>query len=237
MNQLKFLAVILARGKSEGLPNKNILDLCGKPVIVYSIEAAIQSKYVDRVIVTTDSQEIADISRDFGAEVPFLRPNYLAQDTTHSPEVIIHAVEYLKEKEGYFPDYTITLQPTSPLRKASHIDEGIKIINKTDSECVVSIKEADYPPYWLLKKVGQEYVSFINDGTDYRRLERQELPKAYRTNGAVYITKTDILCKTKQIILEKMRGFVMEDKYSFDIDDIYDFKMIEFIMKEGLKSN
>jgi CMP-N,N'-diacetyllegionaminic acid synthase len=226
----KFLGVILARGGSKGLPGKNIRLLNGKPLIAYTIEAAIDCKEIDRVIVTTDSKEIADISRKYGAEVPFMRPANLAKDTTHTPPVIIHAVKEL-EKEGYDPDYVITLQPTSPLRKVEHLSSGIKTILKTGSESLMSVKEADFPPFWLVEYRKGRLHPFVKSKTDYFCLERQQLPKVYQPNGAVYITKKDVLLIKRILITKDCSAIIMDHESSLDVDTKLDFEFIESVMK------
>ncbi|MFH0832261.1 MAG: acylneuraminate cytidylyltransferase family protein [Candidatus Aenigmatarchaeota archaeon] len=226
----KFLGVILARGGSKGLPGKNIRPLNGKPLIAYSIEGALKCKELDRVIVTTDSREIAEVSKSYGAEVPFMRPSHLAKDTTHTPPVIIHAVKQL-EKNGYYPDYVVTLQPTSPLRKAEHISLGIKTILKTKSESLMSVKEAEFPPFWLVEYKNKRLYPFVKSKTDYFCLERQQLPKVYQPNGAVYITKTSALLKRRVLITKDCSAIIMDHTSSLDIDTALDFEFIESVLK------
>jgi len=230
INGKAVIAVIPARGGSKGLPNKNILDLEGKPIIAYTIEAALKSRYVDRVIVSTDSPEIAGVARQFGAEVPFMRPAELATDTAHTPPVIEHAVSFL-EAEGFSPDFVLTLQPTSPLRKAGHIDQCVELMAK-GYHSAVTVKPSEYPPYWMVTMEGNKAVPFVNDGTDYTLLERQELRKTYQINGAVYVTKRNIL-KQKGVIIDFKNCGVceMEHKESLDIDTAEDWERIRLVLK------
>lgn len=224
------IAVIPARGGSKGLPGKNIVDLCGKPLIAYTIEAALKSRYIDRVIVSTDSKKIAKISEALGAEVPFLRPAYLAGDTTHTPPVIEHAVRFI-EKQGCRVDLVVTLQPTSPLRKSEQIDKAVELMHRSHSDSVISVKAADYPPYWVVKIKRNKAIPFVDDGIDYFRKERQQLPKTYQINGAIYVTRRNALLKKKVIVPNNCGVIVMDEKTSLDVDTDADLERIRKIIK------
>ncbi|MBC8555357.1 MAG: acylneuraminate cytidylyltransferase family protein, partial [Candidatus Brocadiales bacterium] len=145
INNKRILAIIPARGGSKRLPRKNILDLAGKPPIAWSIEAALGSKYIDRVIVSTDDEEIAGISRKYGADVPFMRPNKLATDESSSVDVVLHVINTLKEK-GRESEYIMLLQPTSPLRTMENIDEAVELLQSSSSDAVISVCEAEHSP-------------------------------------------------------------------------------------------
>ncbi len=226
----KILAVITARGGSKGLPGKNIIDLAGKPLITYTIEAALKSKHIDKVMVTTDDKKIAEISKKFGAEIPFIRPKYLARATTHSPPVVEHAVKFLQKKGEYY-DLVLTLQPTSPLRKTKHIDEAINLINKSSFESVMSVKPVEFPPFWLVKIKNNRAVPIIDDGIDYFKKERQQLQKTYQPNGAVYVTRTNTLLN-KHVIISKNCGItIMNNESSLDIDTAEDLEEIRKVIK------
>lgn len=227
------VAVIPARAGSKGLLNKNVKRLLGKPLISYTIEAALRSKFIDRVIVSTDGKKIAKIARKYGAEVPFLRPAYLATDTVHTPPVIEHAVNYLEKNENYKVNIVVTLQPTSPLRKAEHIDLGIKKFLKEGTDSLVGVKEA-YPPWWLFKPKGDRIIPFIEfkKGVLAYNLERQQLPKVYQPNGALYVTKRGCLKKTNSLINPRSCAYLlMDEESSLDIDTPLDFKVIEQVLK------
>lgn len=230
IGKLTVIAVIPARGGSKGLPGKNIADLCGKPLISYTIDTALKSRYIDRVIVSTDSRKIAKISETFGAEAPFLRPAYLAGDTTHTPPVIEHAVRFI-EKHGFRADLVVTLQPTSPLRNFKQIDEAVELMYRSHFDSVVSVKAADYPPYWIMKIKKNKAVPFVDDGIDYFKKERQQLPKTYQINGAIYITRRDALLKKKVIISDNCGVIVMDGKTSLDVDTGADLERIRKIIK------
>lgn len=235
---MKIVAIIPARGGSKRVPNKNIKKLLSKPLIAYTIESALKSKKVDRVIVSTDDKEISEISKKYGAEVPFIRPLYLATDTAHTPPVIKHAVEFLEKNEGYKVDVLVTLQATSPLRTAKQIDEAIDKFLKENVDSLVSIKEADFPPFWLFKIEKNKLVPFIQKkGINYFLKESQELPKVYQPNGAIYITKKSLLLKKCELMGGKISGYLMDHKSSLDVDNLLDLKFIELVMKNEKNKN
>lgn len=157
------VAIIPARGGSKGIPRKNIKNLNGKPLIAYTIEEALKSKYVDRVIVSTEDLEIAEISKSFGAEVPFFRPKELAQDDTPGIEPIIHAINYLLNDENYNFDYVMCLQCTSPLRNSKQIDEAILEMYNKDADSAVSVCESEVNPYWMKVIKNGKMVDYLND--------------------------------------------------------------------------
>lgn len=231
----KILAIIPARGGSKGVPRKNIKVLNGKPLIAYTIEAAKKSKYIDRVVVSTEDDEIAKISEKLGAEVPYLRPNELAKDDSSTVDCIIHMVNWLKKNQGYVTDYVCVLQCTSPLRGYKDIDGTICKLLETNMDGAVSICEAEINPYWTNIFDGNSIKYFIKEGKNIKR--RQDLPLVYRINGAVYIIKTSELIANKTLEPESMTAFVMKNDDSIDIDTINDFIMAELIIKskEGIK--
>lgn len=232
-NEKSFLGIIPARGGSKGLPGKNIRTLNGKPLIAYTIEEAKKSKYIDRIIISTEDSEIARIGKDYGAELPFERPDYLAQDTSTTNEVILHALNYLKEKENYVPYYICLLQCTSPLRSASDIDGTIEKLIETGRDASVSVSEAGVNPYWTNVFNGDKLEYFLEEGK--KILKRQDLPKIFQINGSVYVVKTSIFLKEKTLEPENITGFVMNTENSIDIDSIIDFKLAELIQVEREK--
>ena len=224
----RIVAIIPARGGSKGIKRKNIRILNGKPLISYTIEQALKSKYIDRVIVSTEDLEIAEISKSFGAEVPFLRPQELAQDDTLGIEPIIHAVNYLNGEEKYFFEYVMCLQCTCPLRKAKDIDNSIEEINKKNADALVSVCESEVNPYWMKTIQDGKLVDFIKTNVDYIR--RQDLPKVYRLNGAMYLAKTKVILNRKTWYTDNTLPYIMDRISSADIDDEMDFKYVEFLM-------
>lgn len=229
------VAIIPARGGSKGIPRKNIRDLNGKPLISYTIEEALKSKYIDRVIVSTEDLEIAKISKSFGAEVPFLRPKELAQDDTPGIEPIIHAINYLLNDEKYNFDYVMCLQCTSPLRNSNQIDEAIDEIYKKDADSAVSVCESEVNPYWMKVIKDGKMIDYISDNKFYAR--RQDLPTVYRLNGAIYIAKVGIILKNKNWYTDNTVPIIMDKISSVDIDDEIDFKFAEFLLKRGVDNN
>ncbi|OOM77935.1 N-acylneuraminate cytidylyltransferase [Clostridium puniceum] len=230
INNNNILAIIPARGGSKGVPRKNVKDLNGKPLIAYTIQEAKKSKYIDRIMVSTEDQEIAEISDEFGAEVPYLRPKELAQDDSKAVDCVIHLLNQLKSNENYIPDYVCLLQCTSPLRTADDIDGTIcKSIN-AGMDGAVSICEAEVNPYWTNVFDGDKLKYFLEEGKKISR--RQDLPKVYRLNGAVYVIKTDVFLSNKTFETENITGYVMNNESSIDIDTEIDFQFAELIMKE-----
>lgn len=225
------LAVIPARGGSKGVPRKNIKKLNGKPLISYTIEEALKSKYIDRVVVTTEDMEIAEISRKYGAEVPFIRPAELAEDDTPGIDPIIHCIKWLRDNEGYSPDYVGLFQCTSPLRTYEQIDQAIRDLYAAKGDSIVSVCESEVSPYWMKKIQSGKLRNFLSPDDEYYR--RQDLPVIYRLNGAIYIAKTDRLMEFGNWYTDDTLPFIMDRYTSIDIDDDFDFKLVEFLMKEG----
>lgn len=230
LNNKKILAIIPARGGSKGIPRKNIKELNGKPLIAYTIEESLKSKYLDRVIVSTEDEEIAKVSKQFGAEVPYLRPVELAQDDTPTIDCVIDMLNWLKNNDDYVPEYVCLLQCTSPLRTSEDIDGTIEKMMSTGMDGAVSICEVEVNPYWTNVFNGNKLEYFLEDGRKINR--RQDLPKVYRLNGAVYIIKYDLLLQEKTFEIDNITGYVMNNNRSIDIDTIIDFKLTEVIVKE-----
>ena len=230
MKEKKILAVITARGGSKGIPQKNTRELLGKPLIAYSIQAALQSRTLNKIIVSTDNETIAHISKKYGAEVPFLRPKHLATDTATSLSVLQHAVSYLAEKEGCLADIIVCLQPTSPLRSAGDIDQAVTLCMNTGADSVVSLCKVEHHPYWMKKVVeGRVYPLMEVDDEEYPR--RQDLPPVYQLNGAIYVTRKKILMEEERVLGEHTLAHIMSQERSIDIDTPIDLKLAELIMK------
>ncbi|MBZ9687635.1 acylneuraminate cytidylyltransferase family protein [Clostridium estertheticum] len=227
----RFLAVIPARGGSKGIPNKNIMAICGKPLIAYTIEAGKKSKYIDEIIVSTDSDVIKVIAQQYGAVVPFLRPEELSSDSAKSIDVVIHAIDFYKNNNITF-DYVILLQPTSPLRTFEHLDKAIEKIIESSGTSLVSVCEAEENPI-LMRNIEndklKEVISF--EGTNLRR---QDLPTFYIFNGALYINSTDMLVDEKKFVNEDTIPYVMDKESSVDIDTMLDARLVELIIKESM---
>jgi CMP-N,N'-diacetyllegionaminic acid synthase len=230
----RVLAVITARGGSKAVPRKNVLPLGGKPLIAWTIEAAYQSKRLDRVILSTDDDEIAEIGRSFGCEVPFKRPAELATDTSHHPDVMIHAARFMADtlKDSY--DTIMCLQPTVPFRKPSHIDEAIGAFFEAKADSLISLKPQDYPPWWMfsLDDARIRPAFDYKPGVNVFNLERQEFPKVYRPNGAIYITWTESLYQHHRLVNPSdCAYYLMQEVDSVDIDTFGDFAAAEAMLK------
>lgn len=230
----KVLAIIPARGGSKGIPRKNIKLFNGKPLIQYSINAAKESKYIERIVVSTEDEEIKNVSIECGAEVPFLRPGEFSSDISPTIDAVIYTLEMLKKEEGYVPEYVCLLQCTSPLRTNKHIDEAIEKLFATNMDAIVSVCMAEVNPYWSNVFKGDKLDYFLEEGKTIIR--RQDLPDVYRMNGAIYIVKTKVLMEFKTFEPQNLTGYVMDNISSVDIDNPIDFKVAELLMKEGDKN-
>ncbi|MBC3797059.1 acylneuraminate cytidylyltransferase family protein [Acetobacterium tundrae] len=230
---MRFLAIIPARGGSKSIPKKNIKDLIDKPLIVWSIQAAKKSKYLDRIIVSTDDEEIKNVSLDYGAEVPFLRPQELAKDDTPSSEAIYYTMKKLIDDANEKFEYLILLQPTSPLRDEKHIDNAIEMLleKKEQFDSLVSVTELEHPVYWN-RVIGsrQELNSFLEYDKD-KLFRRQDFEKTFRLNGAIYLIEVGIFMKYKSFETDSTMAFFMDRISSTDIDTKDDFEIAEFYLR------
>jgi len=218
---LSILAIIPARSGSKGLPRKNIIECAGKPLIAWSIEAALKSKYISDVLVTTDSEEIAEVAKDHGAWVPFLRRSNLAQDDSSVTEVVIDVLEKIKKNHVY--DFVVLLQPTSPLRRGDHIDAAVEYYLKerrSDYETLASVYEVD-PKNLLIFGINDNNNLYSHYGVDLKNSRRQNLPKCYSPNGAIFISPADDFCG---FYSENTIPFIMGKNVSIDIDYKADLK-------------
>lgn len=222
----KILAIIPARGGSKGLPRKNIRQLNGKPLICYAIDEAMKSKFIDSILVTTDESEIAEISKKAGAEV-IIRPPALAQDESPVIDAIFHALDNIK---GEKPDFIVLLQPTSPLREASDIDGAIQLFLDGRCDSLMSVCLAEHSPYWYYNIKNGLMTPLFDER--FLEIRRQELPPAYRLNGAIYIISPETLRKHKSFYCNRTLPFVMTAKSSIDIDEEIDFQIAELLMRQ-----
>ena len=232
INGKTVLAIIPARGGSKGLPGKNIKPLAGKPLIAWTVEEAKKSKFIDRIIVSTDSQEIADVSLKYGAEVPFIRPVELSADNTPSSQVILHSLEWLSINEKIEYSIFILLQPTSPFRNNKHIDEAIeKFIGFPKAKSLVSICVASEHPAWI-KKINAENFLESYEVWEKSISRRQELVQLYIVNGAIYIMYSEDFKNRERFDLSECTYYLMDEMSSIDIDNDLDLKFAEFLIKE-----
>ena len=224
---MKFLVVIPARGGSKGVPRKNIKLLNGKPLIQYTIEAAREVFSDNQICVSTDNQEIKTLVENMGLTVPFLRPEHLASDTAGTYEVLLHAVEFYENK-GYYPDTLVLLQATSPFRTAQHLQEALALYDTT-CEMVVSVKETKSNPYYVLREENEQ--GWLVRSKEGNFIRRQDCPKVYELNGAIYIMNVEAL-KSKPIQdFLKVRKYEMHEMSSHDIDNPIDWVVAEAFKK------
>ncbi|MFM2056564.1 MAG: CMP-N-acetylneuraminic acid synthetase [Pseudomonadota bacterium] len=222
---MKVLALIPARGGSKGIPRKNIKPIAGKPLLVWTIEAALRSPAIDAVVVSTEDVEIAQLARQAGAQVPFMRPIELAQDATPGIDPVIHAISHLP---GY--DSILLLQPTSPLRETSDIDACLGFALAQSAMSVVSVCEASSHPAWCYHLASDNRLVRMLDGLDAAR--RQDLPTALTINGAMYFANVDWLCQRRRFVDTETLAYVMDQDKSVDIDTMLDWRIAEMLLKE-----
>jgi CMP-N,N'-diacetyllegionaminic acid synthase len=221
------LAIIPARGGSKGIPRKNICEVAGKPLIAWTIAAANQSRYLDRFILSSEDEEIIQVAQEWGCEVPFRRPFELALDNTPSMNLVIHALSQLPHY-----DYVVLLQPTSPLRTHIDIDACIEKCFRQNSNTCVSVTESSQSPYWMYT---------IGDADEMRSLfpssqaihQRQELPKVYMLNGAVYVAKCDWLLQNQTFIDLETLAYIMPPERSLDIDTKLDLVAAKILLNQS----
>lgn len=227
---MKILAVIPARGGSKEIPRKNIKKIGGKPLIAYTIEAALKSKYLDRIIVSTDDEEIAEIAKKCGAEVPFIRPKELAEDDVPLvPDVLRHSVEELKRNENFDVDIIVMLQPTSPLRKTKYIDLAIEKLINTKCDWVVTVLKVNHHPFRMRRMKGDKLELLFAAKKTWA--QRQDLPPVYYLTGALYATRKDVIMKKDVFQNKDWRGIAMEEEDGIDIDTLTDFLVVDAILK------
>lgn len=222
---VKLLGLIPARGGSKGIPRKNIKLMAGKPLIAWTIEAALKSSRLASIVVSTDDQEISDVARSHGAEVPFMRPSVLAQDDTPGVDPVLHALEALPEF-----DAVLLMQPTSPLRTVDDIEGCIQFAERTEAGCVVSVAQPTQHPYWMYRIDADQHLRpFV---AAEHVTSRQELPPIYIANGALYFARREWLQSRRTFIAADTFGYVMPAERSVDLDSPLDWKLVELLLKE-----
>lgn len=224
------LAIIPARAGSKGLRGKNTLPLGGKPLIAHTIEAARAAHSIQRIVVSTESEEIAHIAQQYGAEVPFLRPAELARDETPMLPVLQHVLSEITATEGHQPEIIVLLQATSPLRRAEDIDRAVTLLEQTQADSVISLCAAEHHPAWMKRIECGRVLPFLEDGPEVTR--RQDLPPIYRVNGAIYVTRAHVLLQGNAILGRDTRALVMDNESSVDIDTPLDMKLAALILQE-----
>lgn len=230
---MSVLALVPARGGSKGIPRKNITLLAGKPLLHWTIEAALACDRIERVLVSTDEPEIADVALACGADVPFLRPAVLASDEAPGIDPVLHAVRWLEEREGYRPEWVALLQPTSPLRSTDDIRGALALGEGRGAAAVVSVTEAAQHPWWM-KTMGEG--GRLRDWSEVpeRATRRQDLPPAYALNGAIYLVQRRALMAQESLAPEPCLGFEMPPERSLDVDTAWDLHLAHLILTERL---
>lgn len=232
INNLKVLALIPARGGSKGIKDKNIYDINGKPLIAYSIIAAQNSKYVDDVVITTDSEKIKEVAENFGANVPFLRPAELASDNSKTIDAVVHAINMLnniKNRGGY--DVLILLQPTCPLRTTEDIDNSLELFVSKRCVALVSVNKVKEHPI-LMRKINEDGMmdNLLNLPSTIRR---QDMPPIYKVNGSIYINLIKELSNDTSLN-DNPLAYITDDEHSVDIDDLDDIERVKNILNKNV---
>ncbi len=222
------LAIIAGRGGSKGLPRKNVLKLKGKPLIAWSIDCANQSRYIDRLVLSSDDEEINRIGQDYGCQVPFTRPAHLATDDARIHDAIGYTLENLDQSY----DIVVLLQATSPLRNANDIDGCLETLMRHDANSCVSVSQSPKSPYWAFT-LGQENELKRLIETSAKSPRRQELPETFTLNGAVYTAETAWFMEHRTFIDSSTRAYVMPKERSVDVDDKIDFLLCEAILNSA----
>ena len=233
MKNPEILVTICARGGSKGLQNKNTLHLLGKPLISYTINQAIEWGRAKHVVVSTDSESIADIAKQYGAEVPFIRPENLARDDSPKLPVLKHVVNYYIENKNFTPDLIVDLDPTSPLRSEEDIEKCVNTIIK-DSECesVITGFKANKNPYFNMVESDSNGYVRLSKPTAGSIARRQDAPIVYAMNASIYVWRTSSLLEQTSVISEKAKLIEMPEERSVDIDSLMDFKLVEVLLRE-----
>lgn len=226
---LKITAVIPARGGSKGIVRKNVAIIGGKPLIAWSIEEALKCKGIDKVIVNTDDAEIAEVSKAYGAEVPFIRPSELAQDDSPVIEALNYGIDFLAS-QGYSGTHTMQLNPTSPLRTVDHLNSAIELLVENQADSVVTVTEAHTHPYWCKKINSGKLEDFLPEGPDKYKV-RQSLPKVYALNGSIFLTSNDLLKKGTYYSSNTV-PLVMDSDYSIDIDTPWEMYLANLVLTD-----
>lgn len=231
---MKILGFIPARGGSKRIPKKNIKLLCGKPLIAYTIEAAKKSKYINRIVVSTDSEEIASVAKDYGAEIPFLRPKSISKADSTEMEFFAHALDWFSKNENYEPDLIVLLYPTAPFRKPESIDQAVETMLKhPEVDSLRSVRLCSEHPYkmWVIE---DGYLKPFVRGEDpnIHTLPYRLLPTVYIQNASIYITKPSTIRNKMSPIGNIIIPFIMDETESIDINTSLDFQFAEMVIKK-----
>lgn len=233
----EFVAIIFARGGSKGLPNKNILPFAGKPLISWSIEQAIRSNLFKRIIVSTDSEEIADVARAAGAEIPFMRPLEFAQDNSSEWSAWCHAIEFLFSDNGILPKGIVSLPATAPLRNIDDIKKCIHKFENTHSDIVLTYTEGKRNPYFNMVKINNNGYLEIAVANNKEIPRRQDAPLLYDLTTVAYVLKPNFILNNNFLFSGNVQGVFIPEERAIDIDTELDFKLAEFLMYDKISRN
>ena len=226
------LALIPARAGSKGIPGKNLALVAGKPLLAWTVEAARRSTHCTRLVVTTDSDEIAAVANRCGAETPFRRPQHLAADSTPGIAPVLHALTWLEVEENYRPECIVMLQPTSPLRTAEDVDAAVELATARAADAVVSVTPAEHHPFWM-KRLSEDGRMSDFMSSDVPVVRRQDLPPVYALNGAIYLARRDVLVERENWYTEHTYGYVMPAERSLDIDTPWDLRLADLLLQSA----
>jgi len=230
---MKILTIIPARGGSKGIKLKNLSKINGKPLVAFSIEHSLASKLINRTIVSTDNEEIAKVSEEYGAEIPIFRSKELARDHILDLPVFEHMLTYLKEEENYEPEIVVHLRPTSPYRKAEWVDSAIKLlIENTSADSIRSVSEPSQHPYRVFEIKNNYLFPLMHERhPEPYLLRRQDLPKMYYYNCVIDVTKPSTIFNKKSMTGDKMLPYIMKPEDSIDIDKPIDLEFAKYFLK------
>ena len=234
LRHYNIVGIIPARGGSRGIPRKNIIKLKNKPLIYYSISEAKKSKFLSKIVVSTEDQEIANVAKKYNAFI-IKRPKNLATDSSQIIDVLRHAITVLEKLDNMKIEFVLLLQPTSPLRTSKDIDRAITKFLNSKCDSLISVTESNHSPYFMYKLKNNFLKPLLKRPTTSTR--RQDMPKTYQINGAIYVTKRDTIMKKKNLFGKKILAYVMSPEKSVDIDSPIDLIMAENLLKLRKKNN
>jgi len=227
---LKVLGIIPARGGSKGIPRKNLVPLAGKPLLSYTIHAAQTSSRLTRAVLSSEDDEIVNVGRSYGIDVPFVRPAILATDEARSVEVAKHALQFVENEQGTTYDLVCLLQPTCPLRTASDIDRAITELEESDADSIVSLAPIEDPHPFKMMRINDGLIHPLFPDQWHESLRRQELPPTFYLNGAIYCVRREVLLDRSSLWGKKTLAYIMPAERSVNIDSIVDVKLAESLL-------
>ncbi len=233
-NNFSVLGLICARGGSKGVPGKNIKDLCGKPLIAWSIDTALECPEISDVVVSTDDPDIAAVAKEYNASVPFLRPAHLAQDQSKQIDAIAHALTFLQE-QGKTYDAVALLQPTSPLRLSEDVSGALALLQSTQSDSVITVTQEDGVTLSTYYDLDEQHHAMPKFPAPKEGTNRQDYAPIYRRCGVLYIFRPDNILKQNSLYGERTSAYIVPKERAFDIDSPFDWALTEYLMQQRLK--